>query len=423
MMLAARSSLRRIPPDSRAAWWRAAPVRSNAARSSPARCLARRREWPSRRPSSSRFSSAVRSVSTDANCPVRLTRFRTAAASRTTSWPSTRAVPPSGRSSVARMRIVVVLPAPFGPRTPKRLPRGMARFTPSTARVAPKVLTSPSVSTARSPIMPGDARDHAVSLARLGHMDKSDGQAGRTTASAPTREKLMAAAAELIAELGWGRVTTRAVAERAGLPHGAVSYHFRGKQELLTEAAMFAFARAIPADEFAALAGVDGLIGLISAEVADRDAIDPVLSRLMFEAMREAERDAALRERMGAMLTQYRELIIQMVRAEQERGTVFSRCPGRRDRHAARRGRRRAAAARAARSRTRRARRARRAPRPARSAIFLGTWGCMVMRHRLASDRPGWSSAAFCAGGVVAGRRFRRSARGALGWFLVHGGV
>ena len=66
-------------------------------------------------------------------------------------------------------------------------------------------------------------------------MDKSNGQSGRTAASAPTREKLMAAAAELIAELGWGRVTTRAVAERAGLPHGAVSYHFRGKQELLTE--------------------------------------------------------------------------------------------------------------------------------------------------------------------------------------------
>jgi AcrR family transcriptional regulator len=158
-------------------------------------------------------------------------------------------------------------------------------------------------------------------------MDKSNGQAGRTAASAPTREKLMAAAAELIAELGWGRVTTRAVAERAGLPHGAVSYHFRGKQELLTEAAMFAFARAIPADEFAALAGVEDLIGLISAEVADRDAIDPVLSRLMFEAMREAERDPALRQRMSAMLTQYRELMIQAIRAEQERGTVFAGAP------------------------------------------------------------------------------------------------
>jgi AcrR family transcriptional regulator len=158
-------------------------------------------------------------------------------------------------------------------------------------------------------------------------MDKSDGQAGRTTASAPTREKLMAAAAELIAELGWGRVTTRAVAERAGLPHGAVSYHFRGKQELLIEAAMFAFARAVPEDEFAALAGVEDLIGLIAAEVGDRDAIDPVLSRLMFEAMREAERDPALRDRMGAMLAQYRELMVQAVRSEQERGAVFAGAP------------------------------------------------------------------------------------------------
>jgi AcrR family transcriptional regulator len=158
-------------------------------------------------------------------------------------------------------------------------------------------------------------------------MDKSDGQARRTAVSAPTRAKLMSAAAELIAELGWGRVTTRAVADRAGLPHGAVSYHFRGKQELLTEAAMFAFARAVPADEFAALAGVEDLIGLIAAEVADRDAIDPVLSRLMFEAMREAERDPALRERMGAMLAQYRQLTIRAVRAEQQRGAVFADAP------------------------------------------------------------------------------------------------
>jgi AcrR family transcriptional regulator len=117
----------------------------------------------------------------------------------------------------------------------------------------------------------------------------------------------MAAAAELIAELGWGRVTTRPVAERAGVPHGAVSYHFHGKQELLTEAAMFAFARSIPADEFAALAGVEDLTGLISAEVADRDAL--------------------LRERMGAMLAHYRDLMVQTLRAEQERGVVFTGAP------------------------------------------------------------------------------------------------
>jgi AcrR family transcriptional regulator len=133
----------------------------------------------------------------------------------------------------------------------------------------------------------------------------------------------MTAAAELIAELGWGRVTTRAVAERARLPHGSVSYHFHGKQELLTEAAMHAFQQAIPVGTFAELTSVKDLIGLIDAELSDRDAIDPVLSRLMLETMREAERDAVLQERMAAMLGRYRKLMIKAVRADQKRGLVF----------------------------------------------------------------------------------------------------
>ena len=90
---------------------------------------------------------------------------------------------------------------------------------------------------------------------------------------------------------------------------------------------MFALARAVPADEFAALGSVADLIALIAAEVADRDAIDPGLSRLMFEAMREAERDASLRERISALLTQYRELMTRTVRAEQERSAVFAGAP------------------------------------------------------------------------------------------------
>jgi AcrR family transcriptional regulator len=137
----------------------------------------------------------------------------------------------------------------------------------------------------------------------------------------------MRAAAELIAELGWGRVTTRAVAERAGLPHGTVSYHFRGKQELLSEAALDAFARAMPIEHFAALESVDDLLGLIAAEVGDPDALDSVVSRLMFEAMREAERDPALRGRLGTMLGDYRRLIVETVRAGQARGTVFAGAP------------------------------------------------------------------------------------------------
>ncbi len=57
------------------------------------------------------------------------------------------------------------------------------------------------------------------------------------------------------------RVRTRAVAERAGLPHGAVSYHFRGKQELLTEAALYTFAQAIPLADLAGESGTDPDLG------------------------------------------------------------------------------------------------------------------------------------------------------------------
>jgi AcrR family transcriptional regulator len=165
-------------------------------------------------------------------------------------------------------------------------------------------------------------------------MDKPDGQttAGRSAgprgpASAPTRQRLMTAAAELIAELGWGRVTTRAVAERAGLPHGAISYHFRGKQELLTAAALDAFEQALPAEQFAALNSVDDLIDLIASQLRPSEMIDPVLSRLMLETMREAERDAALRERMGALLGQYRTMIVEIVRGDQRRGTITANVP------------------------------------------------------------------------------------------------
>jgi AcrR family transcriptional regulator len=132
----------------------------------------------------------------------------------------------------------------------------------------------------------------------------------------------MTAAAELTGELGWGRVTTRAVAERAGTPHGAVSYHFPSKQELLVDAALNAFAEALPAEAFGALHTMDDLLALIRAELEAPEGFDPVLSRLMLETMREAERDPYLRERMGVMMGEYRGLIGQVVEAELRRGAL-----------------------------------------------------------------------------------------------------
>ncbi len=58
---------------------------------------------------------------------------------------------------------------------------------------------------------------------------------------------------------------TRAVAERAGLPHGTVSYHFRGKQELLTEAALNTVERMFPIEELEAVETLEDLTGLVQA--------------------------------------------------------------------------------------------------------------------------------------------------------------
>src|SRR5207342_2402712 len=50
--------------------------------------------------------------------------------------------------SVERIRIAVVLPAPFGPRRPKTVPSRATMSMPSSARTFPNVLTRPSASIA-----------------------------------------------------------------------------------------------------------------------------------------------------------------------------------------------------------------------------------------------------------------------------------
>src|ERR1700685_4531998 len=59
------------------------------------------------------------------------------------SIPSTRSVPPLSGLMHEIIRIVDVLPAPFGPRKPNDSPLAMVKSTPSTATKSPKRLTSP----------------------------------------------------------------------------------------------------------------------------------------------------------------------------------------------------------------------------------------------------------------------------------------
>lgn len=86
---------------------------------------------------STRFSRPVSTSSTAANWPVRLIDSRTSPGSPATSKPCTVAAPASAVSSVERMRMSVVFPAPFEPSSAKMLPGATSKSTPrSTCRSA-----------------------------------------------------------------------------------------------------------------------------------------------------------------------------------------------------------------------------------------------------------------------------------------------
>src|SRR5215469_34145 len=68
---------------------------------------------------------------------------RTESRSVIASWPATRAVPDVAFARVQRILIVVVLPAPFGPRNPKVSPRATSKSIPRTAWTSPYCLVRP----------------------------------------------------------------------------------------------------------------------------------------------------------------------------------------------------------------------------------------------------------------------------------------
>jgi AcrR family transcriptional regulator len=122
-----------------------------------------------------------------------------------------------------------------------------------------------------------------------------------------TRERLLAAAASLVAEVGWGGVTTRLVAERAGVNAGVVHYHFSSVTDLLV-AACSAVAEDMLDQIVRDLArqpdvasGVDWLLG----ELARFSGTDPT-SLLLVEAFLAASRVPEMRARLGSAVVEFR---------------------------------------------------------------------------------------------------------------------
>lgn len=126
-----------------------------------------------------------------------------------------------------------------------------------------------------------------------------------------TRERLLSAAAELIGEVGWNAVTTRMVADRAGVASGVVHYHFSSVSDLLVEAStrVAAALLAETAAQLRARADLDVLLG----QLATYDGRDPA-SLLMAEMYLAATRLPDLRERIRDMIVGFRAEVAEWLR-------------------------------------------------------------------------------------------------------------
>lgn len=124
------------------------------------------------------------------------------------------------------------------------------------------------------------------------------------------RQRLLATAAELVAERGWTAVSTRVIAERAGVTAGVVHYHFGSVQALLREAALAIVGglldQAIPA--MARAGSADEALAMMLEFLDDYDGRDPT-SLLMAETFLAATRDETLRRALGETVGQFRQAV------------------------------------------------------------------------------------------------------------------
>jgi AcrR family transcriptional regulator len=132
-----------------------------------------------------------------------------------------------------------------------------------------------------------------------------------------TRARLLDAAGQLIVEDGWGAVTTRKVAERAGLRAGLVHYHFPSVTDLLIDAALASARRevekalAVLAESADAAAGVDHVLDALAAYSGS----DPA-TVLFSEMLLAASRTERLRAELSVLLGEWRTAVTDWLRTE-----------------------------------------------------------------------------------------------------------
>lgn len=127
---------------------------------------------------------------------------------------------------------------------------------------------------------------------------------------APAKQKLLRAAVELIGEIGWQAISTRMLAERAGITSGLVHYHFPSLRAALREATVSTLREAlrpIPAmlaEASTVDAGIESLVGQFEAY----SGTDPV-SLVVTESYLAAARDDELRRDLAEIVAEFRNVL------------------------------------------------------------------------------------------------------------------
>lgn len=132
---------------------------------------------------------------------------------------------------------------------------------------------------------------------------------------AAVRQQIEQAAVELIAERGWGAVSTRQLADRAGVGAGLVHYHYRSLDDALRTAVFGAVSAMI--DEFVRLvADADDAEQALAQlwGMLDQHPADGPEAVLIVEAMLAALRDPDMRDGLAKVLHGFRSTVADRLR-------------------------------------------------------------------------------------------------------------
>lgn len=121
------------------------------------------------------------------------------------------------------------------------------------------------------------------------------------------RQRLLAAAVELIPERGWAAVSTRVLADRAGVTPSVVHYHFASLSALLNEAVVGLMRQAL-AEVDASLDSVSAPGEAVEAMLASVEQYSgaDAMSLVFIEAYLAATRDERLREQISDVVEEFR---------------------------------------------------------------------------------------------------------------------